>query len=371
MLFSVDQVALSQVLQPVSRAVAARTTLPVLEGVLVTASQQGVTIAATDLEIGIECHLPAIIEKEGSVILPARYFVELVKRLPAANLSISLHEANNTVEIVWGKSQYIIHGLPAEQFPSLVKGIGPETFSVAGENLREMIRRTIFAVSHDDARPILNGVLFELKGENQLLNMVSTDGIRLACCVGEVATRLDQSHSFILSARAMAELVRLCPADDDVKVWVNENHAIFQLGGLQFMARLLEGRFPDYKQVLPQEFSTSARLDTESFLASCERAALLSRKGNINPINLHFTDELLAISAETPEVGRVHEEMAAVKTGDDLSITFNARYLVEGLRALEGEETIFEATGPYGPSCLRPVQGSQSYFYLVLPLRTG
>ena len=198
-------------LQPVSRAVAARTTLPVLEGVLVTASQHGVTIAATDLEIGIECHLPAIIEKEGSVILPARYFVELVKRLPAANLSISLHEANNTVEIVWGKSQYIIHGLPAEQFPSLVKGIGPETFSVAGENLREMIRRTIFAVSHDDARPILNGVLFELKGENQLLNMVSTDGIRLACCVGEVATRLDQSHSFILSARAMAELVRLCP----------------------------------------------------------------------------------------------------------------------------------------------------------------
>jgi len=363
---TVLQEDLSPALQTVQRAISPRTTLPVLTGILIEGSDDQLRLVATDLELGIERYVPAEIGLSGAIVLPARYLVDLVRKIPSGAIHLEIEDSSWTATARWGRSEFILHGLSPDQFPQLPAVAGQVALRLSQSLMREMIRQTIFCISQDESRPVLTGVLVHIRPD--FIEMVSTDGVRLSVRRARVPLPVDAPWKAIIPGRSLAELNRaLSGEEDEVELVLGENQCAFRLPNIRFTSRLIDGQFPKYDEVIPQHYPTRARLKTRDFHDACERAALLSPAGP-NPILIDLSDEGLAVSAVSQEVGRVREELDASVEGEQFQVSFNARYLIEALRALEGEEVWLESTGPLSPSRLRAV-GDEDFFHILLPLR--
>lgn len=367
MRFTAAQEALSAGIGAAQRAVSVRTTIPALTGILVEADERGVRLSATDHEIGIQAFVAADVATPGAVVLPARVFGELVRKAPPEDIAVEVDLGNHTATVGWGRSRFTIHGYAAEQYPLLPPFEGRGGFVVDQEALRNLIRRAHFAVSHDETRPQLTGALFI--AEAQRARMVATDGFRMAVASMPVADGPADPVEIILPGRALAELGRLAGAQGQpARVHVADNQVFFDLGGVRFLSRVLDGPFPNWRSVIPKEFKAGVVVDTRTFLEACDRAALLARDGPA-VVRLGLQPEALVVTASTPEVGRGYEELAATGEGEALEIAFNARFLIEGLRAVDAEAVRFDISGPINPCRLTGVD-DDGYLYIVLPVRS-
>jgi DNA polymerase-3 subunit beta len=366
MKFTAAHADLSACAQTVQRAVTSRTALPVLSGILTSATEDRVTLVATDHEISIRCSTPAVVATPGALVVPARYLGDILRKIPFGDVTFEVDEASVRAMLTWERSQFVIHGYAAREFPQLPDIDGHQRITITQHALRELIRRTNFAVSREDIRPVLTGALLEI-GQKRLAAF-ATDGYRIAYAHFAGELEVASEVPVILPGRALAELVRLLGDNDDaVLVSIGANQVRFEFAGIEFTSRVIDGTFPNCRAVIPKEFRATVRAETEGFLNACERASLVAREG-AQMIMLRVEEGRVRMNSQTPEVGSAQEEVIAATTGEALEVAFSARYLIEALRAVSTEQFILEISGPASPARLRPVGADDSY-HIILPIR--
>jgi DNA polymerase-3 subunit beta len=350
--------------QTTGRAVSSRSSLPILGHLLIRSEDDRLRIAATDHEIGMECTVQSSVEEHGDLTVPARIFTEVLSALPDADVQISVDESN-VVNLKCGVSDYTILGLPAEDFPMLPDVKDESAFRVEKALLREGIKRTIFAVSTEEARPQLTGILLILDEEG--IRLISTDTHRLCMQILPVIDSHGTAQA-IVPQRAMAELSRLLTDDEgEVSVSVSGSQILFKMENVSLVSRLIEGQFPNYERVIPGEHDRKLSLPTSDFLHSIRRAAIVARE-NSNRAILRTVDGKLVVTAESGSVGRAYEEVEVIKEGDDVEMAFNAKYLLDVLNVMDFEAVDFELTGSLSPGVIKG-QGSDDYLYVIMPMQ--
>ena len=359
--------SLSYGVQVVQKAVSGKSPLPILSGILLQAKDNLLKITGTDLDIGIECNIPVTVAEEGSVVVPAKYFNEIVKKLPDTKIEIDLKKENNQIIIKYGQSEININGLPAEDYPMLPVIDKDYSITLKGNLFKSMIKQTVFASSFDNARPVFTGCLMDIKEDE--LNLVATDTHRLAYRRVKIDNQGSlANHSIIIPAKTLVEVNRLINEETEVTVSITENQILFEMDEISLISRLIEGQFPNYRQVIPTEFKSKVRIKTKDLLESAERASLMAREGS-SVIKISVEDYNMTISSNSPEIGKIQENLPVFLDGDGTQISFNSKYFTDVLKVIESEEVNLELTGSLSPGIVKPVENN-NFIYLILPVRT-
>jgi DNA polymerase-3 subunit beta len=352
-------------LSTVSRAVSNRAATQSLSGILVRAEGGRVSLSATDLEMGLRTDLDAEVEGDGSVLLPGRLLSEVARSLGDQAVELETREAERDVEIRSGGSSFHLRTLPADDFPRFPAEEG-EPLRIPAQALAETVEVVARAASRDDMRPVLTGVLVSASGRE--MTMVATDSYRLAVkrtvLEGEIGGELEAN----IPARALRELGRILAAEGaaEVEVALLTNQAVFRAGTVTLNTRLIEGQFPNFRQLLPESYEHDVRLPRGEFLDVARRVSQLAQRNA--PLKLSFADGELTVAAETPDVGDAHETMPAAFEGEALEIGFNPEFLKEGIESVSGDEVLLRLISPLRPGLLQPVEG-EDFRYLVMPIR--
>jgi len=347
----------------VQKAVPSKTTLPILEGILFDAKNGKMKLTATDLEIGIETLLNVDVIEPGRVVLSSRIVGDIVRKLPDADIEIETAE-RNLVYIKSERSNFKIVTLPHDEYPELPVVKKENGISLSQNVFKEMIRHTIFAVSVDEVRPILTGVLFDVDGEN--LTMVALDGFRMAVKRNGIIN--DINFKAVIPGKALSEIGKILnEKEEPVHIYFSKNHIQVQVDDTIIVSRLLEGEFINYKQIIPSEYKIMIKVCSNKLMEACDRAALFARDSSSNMIKFEISDDLMVIMSNSQN-GDVREELKIQKEGNDIEIAFNAKYFIDVLKVIESEEITIEFTTNVSPSIIRPCDNS-GYLYLVLPAR--
>jgi DNA polymerase-3 subunit beta len=362
MKLSVSKEKLLQGLQTVQNVVSTRTTLPILSNVLLEASDGQLRLTTTDLDVGIRGAIEAAVEKPGAATLPARRLFTIVRELPSAEILIEV-DSKSVASIRCGPSFFKILGLPQEEFPPLPNFEGAKTFTLRQKDLKDGLRKTAYAISTDETRYVLNGILFSFKDNK--LTLVATDGRRLALV--DVELEFPRSHEvdLILPTKAVTELARLVSEEGDAKMSVSENQVAFEVDGTLLVSKLIEGNYPNYRQVIPAEAKERITLERESFLNTVHRVSLLSSEKS-NSVKLVFSKNNIDIIANTPEVGEARESLPVAYKGREFSVAFNPEFLMAPLRNLPNEEVFLDLIDEMSPGVIK-VQSP--FLYVLMPMR--
>ncbi|MBI4495996.1 MAG: DNA polymerase III subunit beta, partial [Deltaproteobacteria bacterium] len=353
----------------VQSVVEKKVTMPVLLNVLIETHEEKISLTATDLEIGIKGSHPAQVLRPGKATLSAKKLYEVIKELPEKIVSLQLKE-NQWVEILSGKSVFRIMGLPPETFPALPAFEETDFFTAEQEILREMIEKTIFAVSSDDSRYNLTGVFLQKKeGGERELRMVATDGYRLAMVDRSLKGEIKGlEKGILLPKKGLLELGKILGEEgQEVSIRLKNNNFIVRKDGLTLIMRLLDAEFPDYQQVIPAKTKRHIRLRRSQILESLKRVSILSSE-KTRGVKFRFSQNLLELSSYNPELGEAKEEMAVDYPGEDLNVGFNSRFVLEVLGTMDGEEVIFELEDGISPAILRPAE-DEKHTCVVMPMR--
>ncbi|WHY86358.1 DNA polymerase III subunit beta [Neobacillus novalis] len=377
MKFIIQRDRLVQSVQDVMKAVTARTTIPILTGIKITAAADGVTLTGSDSDISIESFIPkeeagdeiVEIKQPGAIVLPAKFFSEIVKKLPTDSVEIEVLGSLQTV-IRSGKSEFNLNGLDAEEYPHLPQIEEDNKFRIATDLLKAMIRQTHFAVSTSETRPILTGVNWKI--ENGELNCIATDSHRLALRKAKIETEMNASYNVVIPGKSLNELSKIIDDTNElIDIVITENQILFKAKHLLFFSRLLEGNYPDTSRLIPSESKTEITVNTKEFLHAIDRASLLAREGRNNVVKFStIADKVIEVSSNTPEVGKVVEEIQSQSIeGEELKISFSAKYMMDALKALEGTDIKVSFTGAMRPFVIRPLH-DETILQLILPVRT-
>ena len=364
MKFAVTKEALLDGLQRIQNVVSTRSTLPVLTNALLEATETGLRLTTTDLEVAVRCEIAAQVEKPGSTTLPARRLAAIVRELPASEITIE-SDAKNVSTIRCGSSYFKMFGLAKEEFPAFPSFKDAKTYTIKQSELRDGLRKTSYAISVDETRYVLNGILFSYK-ENKL-TLVATDGRRLALFDSDLEFPRSHERDFIVPTKAVTELQRLLGEDGEVQISVAENLVSFEINGSQLVSKLVEGNYPNYRQVIPGEAKERVTLEREAFLTSVKRVALLS-SDKTSSVRLNFTKNNLDITANTPEVGEARESLAVAYRGRDISIAFNPDFLMDPLRNLANDEVHIELIDEMSPGVIKI---NTPFLYVIMPMRVS
>lgn len=367
MKFTCKQQTLSKALGTVSKAVSTRTTLPVLKGILIEADTDGtITLSASDLDISIRRKIEADVEEPGSAVVASKLFGDIVRKLPNEMILIEAGD-ENSVLIKTSSSEFNVIGLSVEDFPQIKDNkeiINRLTFSC--ETFKDMVRKTAFAASAEEAKGILTGILTEITPSN--VRMVALDGFRLA--LSNEPVDIGTEENFIITARIMNEISKIISDDsdaEDMEILLSDKKAVFNIGNTEVSLRLMEGEFIRYRDIIPSDGSTTVIIGKSILLESIERASLLAREGKNNLIKISVHNDLMTITSRSEE-GNVKEEIIMDKTGDDIDIGFNSKYVTDVLKAIDDEEIRMIFSTGTSPCVIKPV-GSDAFEYLVLPVR--
>ncbi len=349
----------------VLKAVSTRTTLPILECILLQATTDGFKLISNDLELGIESNVKAKITETGTVALKARMFSEIVKKLPDNKVKITVDEKSYTT-IKCEKSKFKISGQSGEEFLQLPNVPKEKGIRISQFKLKEMIRQTIFSVALEEIRPILTGELMEFK-DNEL-NMVSLDVHRLSIRKMDFESSLD-NMMVVVPGKTLSEINKILDADDekDVQIYFTDKHILFELDDSIIVSRLLEGDFPKYEQFFSKDYDTLVKINKQELFMSIDRAALISRESKKNPIKIAIKDNSMVITSNT-EVGDVYEEIDIEKEGNPLEIAFNPKYFMDALKVIDNDYIHLQFTNPHSPCIILPEDGDD-YKYLIVPIR--
>ncbi len=354
-------------LQAVQNLVGTRTTLPILSNVLLRAGEGKLELTATDLDVTVCCAVEATVQKPGASTVPVKKFFGIARELGAAQLELEVDE-KHACKIKAGSSYYRMNGLAAEEFPPLPQFGEDRKLCLPQEKFRAMLRRTSFAVSTDETRYVLNGLFCSLKDHK--VTLVATDGRRLALTDEEADVSAENQAEFIIPTKAVNELNRLLQPSGETEIKVAENQVSFALKGengfsVLLISKLVEGSYPNYRQVIPSETKERVSLIREELLQALRRAEIMTSEKS-NSVKLSFTKNNLAITANTPEVGEARESLAINYKGKDLSIAFNPAYLLDPLKALDVDEVFLELTDELSPGVLRT---NGPFLYVIMPMR--
>lgn len=348
----------------VQKAVSTKTTLPILEGILLEADEK-LKMTGNDLEIGIECYVEADVRKKGSIVLNSKMFGDILRRLPDSEVFMEVKE-NNSVVIECENSLFEIKGISSEGFPALPSIEKKNGIQISQKIIKEMIKQTIFAVSTDENRPILTGSLFEYK--NGKLTIVSIDGYRLALrsITPDIAV---EDKSFVIPGKTLNEISKIIqPVDEPLNIYAAGNQILFDAGNCIMVSRLLEGEYLNYMGTIPKDYGTVITVNTKELLACFERASLvITNEERRYPVKLDISDDMVVITSNT-DVGNAREEIRIEMEGKKIEISFNPRYFIEALRVIDNETVKIHFTTGIGACTIKPVQ-DDSFSYMILPIR--
>jgi DNA polymerase-3 subunit beta len=361
---------LGQALQVVSRAISSRTTLPILNNILIETTSEGLALTATNLEIGIRKIVPAEVSMEGATTAPARLLTDFVSTLPDDDLEMVLDPSNQSLNLRCARFDTHIKCIEAEEFPPGPRPEESDRLEVKLDELISAVEQTQMAASTDEARPVLTGVLVQVSGGS--LTLAATDGHRLAVRKLSAAGSTDLEASLIVPARALAELARVLkgePGTVEVLISKARNQVFFRAGTSELTSRLIDGKYPNYAQVIPSKNSTKVRVPTSELMQTVRAVSLFARD-SANVIRLKAQAGALVLAATTNEVGDSKAELAANVEGSDIQIAFNARYVLDALGVIGEDEVELLFDGPLSPGLMRP-PGKEHYLYVIMPVRVA
>ncbi|HHY74939.1 MAG TPA: DNA polymerase III subunit beta [Bacillus bacterium] len=378
MQITIQQNKLVQAVNDVMKAVSSKTTIQILTGIKITTTEDGVTLTGSDSDISIESFIPAIeegyqhvdIKKTGSIVLQAKYFSEIVKKLPKETVDIEV-EDNFSTKIISGSAEFNLIGLDPEEYPQLPKVSDNHAFQIPIDLLKQMTRQTVFAVSNSETRPILTGVNWRI--ENNELICVATDSHRLAMRKAPIESgELADFSSVVIPGKSLNELNKILEDKNElIDIVITGNQILFKTKYLLFFSRLLEGNYPDTSRLIPTDFKTEVIIAAKDFLQAIDRASLLAREGKNNVVKLTtYENGSVQISTVLPEVGKVEEYVQSESlTGDELKISFSAKYMMDALKTLDSTDIRISFTSAMRPFLIRPID-NDSILQLILPIRT-
>lgn len=365
MKFSCEKYVLQNAVMTASRAAAAKSPLPALEGLLIRAGA-GISVTGYDLKKGIYTTVEADVAKSGSAVFGARLFVEMIRHMPDGILTVEVGD-DNSATIKCGRSAYTFMAMDADDYPELPATDAAEAVSIPQKLLREMIDETIFAVSTNESRPVYMGSLFDISGGE--LTLVSVDGYRLALRRETIEGCTADGMSFIIPGAALSEVERICgDTDEPVRISVGTKHISFTIGGTVVVSRRLEGDFLNYKKAIPENFRTSVKVGRTEFLSVVDRVSLIVDEKMKSPIRLTFGDggiDFLCVTA----LGRAEDVCPCEGAGGDIEIGFNDRYLRDALRAAPAEDLLIRINTGSSPCIVVPADESGKFIYMILPVR--
>jgi len=367
MRFTISREKLQEGLAAVAASIPGKTTLPVLANILIETTDNGIRLSGTDLDIAVSTEVAADVEAPGAITVPAKKISEIARELPPAPVKLAaLGEQRVTLEC--GRSRFKLLGLPKDEFPSFPTIRFAESWRIKSGDLQKLISHTSFAVSTEESRPILNGVLWELRSD--MMRMVATNGHRLAKMEVSLGTAPGTSGDFILPPKALEQVRRLFPADEELEIARGENHIAFRSPFTAVYTRLIEGPYPNYDQVIPRDNDKVAIADRIALVSALKRMSIVA-SDQTHRIRLAFNAGMLKFSVQTPDLGEAQDELPIRFTGDPLEIGFNAQYLLEVLRYLPTEEVRMTFKAPERAATVEPENWDDTarYLCLVMPLR--
>ncbi|HPI99561.1 MAG TPA: DNA polymerase III subunit beta [Enterococcus sp.] len=365
-----------QELQTVQRAISSKTTMPILTGVKIELSANGLTLTGSNAEISIESFLNVadenaqmVIEQTGAVVLQSRFFGEIIRRLPEDDFTMEVIE-NNQVNITSGKANFTVNGLDADSYPHLPIVDSQNQITIPIHVLNKLIGETVFAVSQHESRLILTGVHFIL--ENQKLLAVATDSHRLSQRIIPLESG-SEAFNIVIPGKSLTELSRsVGDEEEEIKISIMDNQVLFETKTMKFYSRLLEGTYPDTNRLIPTSFNTEIDFSVPELLAAIERASLLSHEGRNNIVRLHIASDGVILYGNSPEIGKVEEVLNYEKvSGDPLDISFNPDYMKASLRAFGATTISIRFISAIRPFTLEPTEGNGEFIQLITPVRTN
>ncbi len=366
MKFSCEKLVLQNAIATASRAVAAKSSIPALEGLLLSCGDGKLTVTGYNMQLGIRTRFDCDAEDGGQLVLNARLFGDIVRRMPDDTLTLSSDE-KLTVKVHCGDADFDIVGLPAEDFPELPEVEEKNTFSLPEKTIRSMIQQTCFAVSTNEARPVHMGSLFEIGGGE--LTVVSVDGFRLALRREKLEGAEKEMFSFVAPGTALSEVEKVCEEIDELtKITLGDRHILFEIGETELICRRLEGEFLDYKNAIPRKNPIKITVDTKTMMESLDRVSVVISEKLKSPVRCVFGADKVTFSAKTAN-GEAKDVCKVTGDGKDLEIGFNNRYLTEALRYAPADMVSMELNSGISPAIIVPVDGDESFLYMVLPVR--
>jgi DNA polymerase-3 subunit beta len=363
MKFSANREDLLEGLQQVQNVVSSRTTLPILGNVLIETTEAGVQLTTTDLEVGIQCFVPATIQDPGATTLPVKRLTSIVKELSSETVDFETDERCVST-IACSGSVFRVVGLSDEDFPPLPALGSGQQFKIPQRRLREILKQTSYAISNDENRYVLNGLLFHIQSNK--LTVVATDGRRLALAEEEIEWTGDDLTKVILPAKAVHELERILGSEGEAEVFVMSPEIAFDLDGTLLISKLIEGQFPNFQQVVPSDSAVRVFINRIELLQALRRVSLLLNDRNLS-VNMTFSRDRMEIEANAPEVGDARDEVPVRCDADELKVSFNPNYLMDPLRQLDVDEVILEISDYTSPGVLKT--DSMHFLYVLMPMR--
>ncbi|ADO76163.1 DNA polymerase III subunit beta [Halanaerobium praevalens] len=368
MKFSINQKELYKALNIVRRAVAKNQTLPILTGIFLSLDNNILTLKSTDLELGIKYDLKVEGQVNGSIVLPATQFLNIIRELPNQKIEIDLNKDKWQLEIKCLNSLFKINGFDPDEFPNLPKVEDSANFSLPAKKFKEMIKKVRISTSKDETQPALTGAFFEV--ETEKVKMVSTNTYRLSYIEAPLKTSVAEKIAVILPGSTLQELNNLLEADESVEIEVDNNYARFTFAGIEVISRLIEGKFPNYELVIPDESNSKFSADLSQLHGAVKRASLIA-KLDANIITLLAEDGLMEINSAEGSSGYAHEELKIEIEGPKQKINIDAGYFIDVLKVLDAEEINIEMIGPLNPLVVKSQsEAGDKFIYLIMPVRS-
>lgn len=360
---------LTNALSIVSKAIASKPQTPILAGIFMRAENNILELHATNNEIGLVCRIPIEIEEPGQLVVSGRYFLEVIRKLPGDSLTLSYNRTEKIINITSNQSNFTLLSMNAAEFPTVKEIESNVQFTIKDTILRSLIKKTVFACSKDESRPVFTGCYLEV-ADNKV-TMAATNMHRLAVKYEQFAEPLG-NIKVIIPANILQELLHNMTSDipTDVQVSCNFNQISFSFDNIYMTSRLIEGAYPDYNYVIPPNHDTLVVLDSAEFNAAVDRVSLISKAGDYNVIKMEFANGQLHITSNNPEVGNAEETIPASIEGPEVTIAFNAQYLIDVLKIIDSKNCELRLTKPLAPMTVKE-EKDDAFIYVVTPVRTA
>ncbi|MBX7158513.1 MAG: DNA polymerase III subunit beta [Verrucomicrobiae bacterium] len=352
-------------LQQVQSVISTRTTLPILQNVLLQAKKGKLELSTTDLDVGVTCQIEAQVSEEGGTTLPARRLLSIFRELPSHEIDLEV-DSKDIASIRSGQSFFKINGLSQEEFPPFPKLENARQITIEQALLKDMFKKTSYAISHDETRYVLNGVLMSFKEKK--LTMVATDGRRLALTESDLEFAKSQEIDIIIPTKTLNEIQRLLKDEGDITLALTENKIRLELNGTVLVSKLIEGNYPNYRQVIPNETKERITLERETFFNTLRRVSLLTSEKS-SSVKLNFNKDTLTLSSNTPEIGEARETLPIKYRGKELTIAFNPEYVMDALKNLSSDEIHMDFVDELSPGVMRI--DTATFLYVIMPMRVA
>lgn len=357
---------LNKAIQTVQRAIISKPSTPIFSGIHLLTNNGKLEIQAMDLNLAISCTIEAEIIEEGEIVVSAKHFSELIRKLPGENISITKNKENKTIKVVSGKSEFQLLLMNEDDYPKFPQFDANQSITIADDKIKELIKKTIFACSTDEARPLFTGILVEI--QDNTVTFVGTNTHRLAIKSMEITAA--DNMSMIIPAKVLTEISRNLNSEipQEVTISLLYNQIMITIDNIVIVSRLIEGKFPDYRKVIPSKFTVQTTLNAKELAGAVERVALFSNEGDYSIIKISVDSNEVTITSSSPEVGTGREVIGCATEGDKLNVAFNSKYILDILKNMESEEVILNMNTSLSPVCVKSAE-EPDYTYIVTPVR--